>query len=326
MLLLPGVSMIAGGIKYKQQKFNQISTGVSSIMLFIAVVGMFSPTIFYHAFGRYEQNCDSCDFMNYGDDNVTHVICIGCHYSQQSWQSDPLFSKVRILMYFTAALLPLSYFVGLLFTTKTHSQLFAQIKQEEEESIDKDDNSAAPPSWSISWSVFVLAIAMIVHALVARDVIDLVDDVLNEWGVNQPFLGITVIAMAPAITELTNAIKFALNNQLSLSFEISSSSAIQTAHIQFPILIILTAIFNETTEYKQPFHLIFPILSVYAVILAVIAFNYILGSEGNANYFLGASLVSMYFLLIASFFFVPEVEDAPSMYIQKLPHVNFKQQ
>lgn len=45
LLLLPGLSMIVGGIKFKDQKFNSVAAGVGSIMLFISVVGSFTPTV-----------------------------------------------------------------------------------------------------------------------------------------------------------------------------------------------------------------------------------------------------------------------------------------
>jgi len=50
MLLLPGMSMIVGGIKYKEQKFNPVAAGVGSILLFIAVVGTCSPSLFVAKF------------------------------------------------------------------------------------------------------------------------------------------------------------------------------------------------------------------------------------------------------------------------------------
>ena len=47
LLLLPGLSMIVGGFKFKDQKFNSVAAGVGSIMLFISVVGSFTPTVRY---------------------------------------------------------------------------------------------------------------------------------------------------------------------------------------------------------------------------------------------------------------------------------------
>jgi Ca2+:H+ antiporter len=46
VLLLIGLSMVYGGIKYKEQRFNKDSAGVSSTMLIIAVVGLVMPSMY----------------------------------------------------------------------------------------------------------------------------------------------------------------------------------------------------------------------------------------------------------------------------------------
>ena len=46
VLLLIGLSMVAGGLKYKEQKFNKESAGLSSTMLIIAVVGLAMPSLY----------------------------------------------------------------------------------------------------------------------------------------------------------------------------------------------------------------------------------------------------------------------------------------
>jgi Ca2+/H+ antiporter len=40
MLLIPGASMVAGGIKNKEQRFNQITAGVSSVLLIVSITGI----------------------------------------------------------------------------------------------------------------------------------------------------------------------------------------------------------------------------------------------------------------------------------------------
>ncbi|MBI4295530.1 MAG: calcium/proton exchanger [Chloroflexi bacterium] len=52
ILLLIGISMIAGGIKYREQTFNRDSVGVSSTMLLIAVAGLSMPTIYAALTGK----------------------------------------------------------------------------------------------------------------------------------------------------------------------------------------------------------------------------------------------------------------------------------
>ena len=46
VLLLIGLAMLAGGLKFKEQKFNKDSAGLSSTMLFVAVVGLSIPSLY----------------------------------------------------------------------------------------------------------------------------------------------------------------------------------------------------------------------------------------------------------------------------------------
>ena len=46
VLLLIGLAMLAGGLKFKEQKFNKDSAGLSSTMLFVAVVGLGLPSMY----------------------------------------------------------------------------------------------------------------------------------------------------------------------------------------------------------------------------------------------------------------------------------------
>jgi Ca2+:H+ antiporter len=46
VLLLIGLSMIVGGLKYKEQRFNKDSAGLSSTMLIIAVAGLVLPSMY----------------------------------------------------------------------------------------------------------------------------------------------------------------------------------------------------------------------------------------------------------------------------------------
>ncbi len=46
LLLLIGLSIFFGGLKYKEQRFNKMSVGVSSTMLILAVAGLAIPTFY----------------------------------------------------------------------------------------------------------------------------------------------------------------------------------------------------------------------------------------------------------------------------------------
>ena len=52
VLLLIGMAMFTGGLKYKEQKFNKDSAGLSSTMLMIAVVGLAMPSLYSMVVGK----------------------------------------------------------------------------------------------------------------------------------------------------------------------------------------------------------------------------------------------------------------------------------
>lgn len=52
VLLMPGVSMVAGALRKKEQRFNAKSAGVTSTMLIMAIIGTLTPTLFYQTFGE----------------------------------------------------------------------------------------------------------------------------------------------------------------------------------------------------------------------------------------------------------------------------------
>lgn len=51
VLVMPGMSMLSGAFRRKEQSFNAKSAGVTSTMLIMAILGILTPTVFYQAYG-----------------------------------------------------------------------------------------------------------------------------------------------------------------------------------------------------------------------------------------------------------------------------------
>ena len=68
VLLLIGLAMLAGGLKYKEQKFNKESAGLSSTMLIIAVIGLAMPSLYSMVVGKPQPA------MSYGVSIVLGII------------------------------------------------------------------------------------------------------------------------------------------------------------------------------------------------------------------------------------------------------------
>ncbi|CAB4404990.1 unnamed protein product [Rhizophagus irregularis] len=128
VLLMPGVSMVSGGFKRKEQNFNSKSAGVTSTMLIMAIIGAFTPTLFFQTYAPYKMSCKPCD------EALSAESCQICSHSEVEPIETPLYKDhVKPLMYFCSIILLLSYLIGLWFSLRTHAALVYQTPQERPE-------------------------------------------------------------------------------------------------------------------------------------------------------------------------------------------------
>ncbi|EIM85854.1 uncharacterized protein STEHIDRAFT_168908 [Stereum hirsutum FP-91666 SS1] len=129
VLLMPGLSMVSGAIRRKEQRFNAKSAGVTSTMLIMAIIGTLTPTLFYQTYGNFQLVCDGCPSTATGNDAPWK--CTHCSYQHPDPVDDPFYqSTVKTLMYFCAGVLLLSYLIGLWFSLRTHASQIWQNPQQ----------------------------------------------------------------------------------------------------------------------------------------------------------------------------------------------------
>ncbi|XP_076015106.1 cation/H+ exchanger protein 1 [Genypterus blacodes] len=291
ILFIPGICMIIGGIKHREQRFNSRSAGVSSALLFISIGGVFSPTLFAKIFGTL--TCEGC--TNMPGNGSAPFICRDCHYDMS--QTDPymVLAHVEPLVYTVSVLLPAAYLIGLIFTLKTHAHIY---------DIHIADEHGGPAHghhvvhWSRWRAMAVLIVATILMAACADLSTENIQPMLTHSFTSQYFIGVTILAMVPELPEIVNGIQFALQNNISLSLEVGSCIAVQVCMIQIPLLILFNAF------YDVGFVLVFSDIHLWASIFSVILANYIF-MDGKCDYFQGTALVVVYLILLALYFFAP---------------------
>ncbi|XP_029020113.1 cation/H+ exchanger protein 1 [Betta splendens] len=291
ILFVPGVCMVVGGIKHREQQFNSRSAGVSSALLFISIGGVFAPTLFSKTFGNFV--CESC--TNVSDNGTVPFICRGCHYDMS--QSDPhlVLSHIEPLVYTISVLLPAAYLIGLIFTLKTHSHIY-DIQISDEHGHHSHGHHVV--HWSRWRALGVLIVATVLMACCADLSTTNIEPMLSNYSISQYFIGVTVLAMVPELPEIVNGIQFALQNNISLSLEVGSCIAVQVCMIQIPLLILFNIFFDVG------FVLVFSDIHLWASIFSVILVNYIF-MDGKCDYFQGTALVVVYLILLALYFFAP---------------------
>ncbi|GAM20930.1 hypothetical protein SAMD00019534_041050 [Acytostelium subglobosum LB1] len=299
LLLIPGLSMVIGGIKHKEQRFNPAVMGVSTVLLMVAVVGTFTPTIFYKIYGAYNLTCGNCVDVNGA------LNCASCAYVQNSLDSDPVYTgKARTLMYIVSAFLPLAYIIGLLFTLKTHTHILHPVDGgpaiKDEHHVESDGTEVI---WSKKQCIVVLLLCTTMFALVSDKMVEAIDPVVSTLGLTHEFLGVTILGIIPSAAEYLNAIQFAIHNNMPLSLEIGASAAVQITLFQMPVLVYICAIINHLSS-KGSFTLIFPFMDFFVVFFSVVVMNLVF-TNGKTNYFIGSILVIVYLIIVVAFYFTP---------------------
>ncbi|KAF8333518.1 uncharacterized protein EI90DRAFT_2916517 [Cantharellus anzutake] len=161
------------------------------------------------------------------------------------------------------------------------------------------------PAWSRFVSASVLLGCTVLYAIIAEILVDTIDVLLVGYGLDEKFLGITLLALVPNTTEFMNAISFALNDNITLSMEIGSAYALQVCLLQIPAMVAFSAWSDPAlSSIADTFTLIFPRWDVIAIILSIflLTYTYI---EAKANYYRGSILVLSYVVLVAGFYFAP---------------------
>ncbi|OAX41761.1 hypothetical protein K503DRAFT_712039 [Rhizopogon vinicolor AM-OR11-026] len=177
-------------------------------------------------------------------------------------------------------------------------------------SVAEDEHAAThgheAPEWSRATSAGVLLACTALYAVIAELLVEVVDVVLIDSGIEEKFLGITLFALVPNTTEFMNAISFALNGNISLSVEIGSAYALQVCLLQIPAMVAFSAWYapEKMGEVANAFTLVFPRWDVIAIILSVFLMTYTY-IEAKSNYHRGSILILSYVVLVSGFYFAP---------------------
>lgn len=191
-------------------------------------------------------------------------------------------------MWICAIILPSAYIVGLVFSLHTHVDMvwtsntdnkstgsyyqkllpthiisqFMQTKEPElqytttiahEEEEEEEGAGHDSPNWGRNKSYMILFACTLLYSIVAEILVDTVDQVMEGSPVDEKFLGLTLFALVPSITEFMNAISFAMYGNIVLSMEIGSAYALQVCLLQIPAMVGFSIWYNYGKEELAQF-------------------------------------------------------------------------
>ena len=197
ILLILGLSVIAGGFRYKEQSFSRENIGTQSSMLFLAVIGLAVPTIL-----------------------ASTILSPSENQGQVQLLSDAL-----------AIILLIVYILGIVFTFVTHKRLFTPPETAE------DIQGSHGTHWSKKKSFLLLAASMAGVIVVSEILVASVETTGEELGFGQLFVGAIIVGIVGNAAEHSSAILLARKGKMELSIGIAAGSGTQIALFVVPILV-----------------------------------------------------------------------------------------
>lgn len=267
VLLVLGAAMLVGGIGREKQTFNRTAANAQSAMLLLALVALILPALFQliHGgglppVGAGAEAGGEAEFIDFGSD--LERLSLG-----------------------VAIVLMLSYGLGLVFSMKTHRDLFNPYEEHHE------------GGWSVGKAAGLLAVSAVAVGVMSEILVGSISEASEDVGLSSFFVGVFVVAIVGNAAEHWVAVLVAAKDKMDLAVNIAVGSSAQIALFVAPILVILSFFVGP-----GPMALVFNGYELGALVFAVVIANF-LTQEGESNWFEGVQLLAVYAVFGLVFYF-----------------------
>jgi Ca2+:H+ antiporter len=252
-LFVLGASFLLGGLKHHVQEYNKVTARVQAGLLFLATIAMMVPSAISQA--------DST-----GAAEFTRKLSLGL-----------------------AVLLIVAYGLGMLFSLKTHKELFASA----------EGGEAGEEPWPIGLALATLAGVTLMVALVSEVFVESVQKAAEAFGMTPAFVGFIVVALVGGAAEMGSAFSGARKNRLDLSVGIALGSSSQIALFVAPVLVLASYALGPT-----PMDLQFWPGAVVMILIATLTASLVTNS-GRSAWFVGVLLLMVYLIFAMTLYLMP---------------------
>jgi Ca2+:H+ antiporter len=252
-LFMLGASFLLGGFKHHVQEFNLASARLQAVELFLATIGLLVPSV-----------VGGADAAQTADFAQRLSLCL-------------------------AILLIATYGLGLLFSLKTHREIFSAAEHAE--------GDEAP--WPIGVALSTLAAVTLLVALVSEVFVESVQGAALALGMTPAFVGFIVVALVGAAAEMATAFSAARKDRLDLSVGIALGSAAQIALFVAPVLVLASYAIGPA-----PMNLQFWPGAVVMMLIATLTAS-LISNNGRAAWFSGVPVLGVYLIFAIALYLLP---------------------
>ena len=188
-----------------------------------------------------------------------------------------------------SVLLIVAYGLGLLFSLKTHRELFGGAGHAE----------AAEAPWPMGLALATLAGVTVMVALVSEIFVESVQHAALTFGMSSAFVGFIVVALVGGAAEMASAFSGARKNRLDLSVGIALGSASQIALFVAPVLVLLSYVIGP-----EPMSLQFWPGAVVMMLIATMTAS-LVTNNGRSAWFVGVLVLMVYLIFALTLYLLP---------------------
>src|SRR5215208_7155223 len=248
------IAMFVGGLSRRSQRFNPTAVSAQTTMLLLAAVAMLLPAVFQLVHGK-------------GLPPVgAEIVSFG--------------STIEVLSAIVAAVLIITYVAGLVFSLKTHRDMF-----------NPDYEDEGTWGWSTRTSVIMLAIAGVAVGVMSEILVGSISAASHSLGLSEFFIGVIIVAIVGNAAEHWVAVLVARKDKMDLSVNIAIGSSAQVALFVTPVLVLAGFFIGPA-----PLPLVFNGYELGALLLAVWIASYV-SQEGESTWFEGLQLLAVYLVM-----------------------------
>jgi len=251
-LFLLGAAFLLGGLKHHVQEFNRVNARMQAGLLFLATLALMIPSAVSQA--------DSA--------------AVG-------------FTQTLSLV--LAVLLIVAYGLSMVFSLKTHREMFASAGSGE----------AGETPWPLGLALATLTGATVLVALVSEVFVESVQQAAVAFGMTPAFVGFIVVALVGGAAEMASVFAAARKNHLDLSVGIALGSASQIALFVAPLLVLVSYVLGPS-----PMSLQFWPGAVVMILVATITASMVTNG-GRSTWFVGVLALMVYLTFAVTLYLLP---------------------
>jgi Ca2+:H+ antiporter len=200
-LFMLGVAFLVGGLNHHVQEYNRNSARLQASLLFVATIAILIPSVL----AERDTMATAAAF--------TQTLSMGL-----------------------SILLICIYGLGLLFSLKTHREVFAGA----------DHADSGQVQWPLGLALATLAGVTVLVALVSEVFVESVQEAATALGIAPAFVGFIIVALVGGGAEMVSALSAARKDRLDLSVGIALGSASQIALFVAPVLVLVSYVIGPT--------------------------------------------------------------------------------